>query len=201
MIAIARDAFWEVWRRELGALKTPEQVAVVEHRLSLLEIDREMTPRAWRAYYLATIYHETARFLKFTEVGPRAYFDQYEPGTPKGRALGNTQKGDGYRFRGRGDPHLTGRKNYAWASTVTGIDLVAEPDRALDPELTYTIATRGMLRGAFTGRAFRHFTRAGGAFDPIGARRIINGTDRAALIAGYHRGIERAFAAGEAAAL
>ncbi|MBU6156180.1 MAG: peptidoglycan-binding protein [Alphaproteobacteria bacterium] len=48
-----------------------------------------------------------------------------------GRAdLGNTQDGDGYRFRGRGYIQLTGRSNYRETGRITGLDLVNDPDLA-----------------------------------------------------------------------
>lgn len=46
---------------------------------------------------------------------------------------GNTQPGDGYKYRGRGYNQLTGRGNYQAASRHAGIDLVADPDKVNDP--------------------------------------------------------------------
>lgn len=43
--------------------------------------------------------------------------------------------GDGWRFRGRGPVQQTGRRNYGKASVWTGIDLVAAPDRLLEPAI------------------------------------------------------------------
>ena len=64
-----------------------------------------------RAYVLATAWHETARTMQpITEFGSRKYFDKYDAGTSIGKVLGNTIKGDGYKYRGRGyvleDPGL-----------------------------------------------------------------------------------------------
>lgn len=59
-----------------------------------------------------------------------------------GRAdLGNTQSGDGYRFRGRGYTQLTGRANYAAAGKALGVDLENNPDLATDPGVAAKIAT------------------------------------------------------------
>lgn len=57
------------------------------------------------------------------------------------RNLGNSEKGDGHKFRGRGLTQLTGRSNYARAGKALGIDLVANPDLASDPEIAAKIAT------------------------------------------------------------
>jgi hypothetical protein len=78
---------------------------------------------------LGTIAVETGGFLPISEIGPRVYFNMYE-----GRAdLGNTQAGDGYRFRGRGYIQLTGRHNYTVYGDMLGLPLADDPDQALDP--------------------------------------------------------------------
>ncbi len=48
------------------------------------------------------------------------------------RDLGNTQPGDGYRFRGRGLIQITGRANYALLASMTGLPLVDKPELAAD---------------------------------------------------------------------
>lgn len=127
------------------------------------------------AYVLATAWHETAHTMQpVVERGPRSYFDKYE-----GRAdLGNTQKGDGFRFRGRGYVQITGRRNY------TKFGIVDNPDAALRPDLSAFILVKGMTEGLFTGKKLSDYFKDGKA-DPIGARRIVNGTDRAKLIASH----------------
>jgi putative chitinase len=54
--------------------------------------------------------------------------------------MGNVQPGDGWRFRGRGLVHLTGRENYQRAQTATGISLVSNPELAADPEIAVRLA-------------------------------------------------------------
>jgi predicted chitinase len=46
------------------------------------------------------------------------------------RCLGNTAAGDGALFHGRGFVQLTGRRNYTKAKSLTGVDVVTQPDRA-----------------------------------------------------------------------
>jgi putative chitinase len=54
--------------------------------------------------------------------------------------LGNTQIGDGWRFRGRGLIQLTGRSNYQAYKNFSGIDVVANPDLASRPDIAIDIA-------------------------------------------------------------
>lgn len=89
------------------------------------------------AQYIAQIAHESARFRYDKEIWDgKGAQSRYE-----GRAdLGNTQTGDGYRFRGRGPIQITGRANYAaftkWAKGIdaNAPDFTANPDAVnLDP--------------------------------------------------------------------
>jgi hypothetical protein len=134
----------------------------------------------WLAYMLATAYHECARTMQpITEYGSVSYFKKYD-----GRAdLGNTVPGDGYRFRGRGYVQLTGRRNYRKAGEVLNLDMLANPELALKPAIAASIMIRGMVEGWFTGKRLSDYLN--GTVDWYNARRIVNGIDRAADIAGY----------------
>jgi predicted chitinase len=84
---------------------------------------------AREAAFLAQIAHETGGFRWFRELGSDAYFQRYE-----GRVdLGNTQPGDGVRFKGRGFIQITGRTNYQRAGETLGIDLIDNPQLAETP--------------------------------------------------------------------
>jgi len=54
--------------------------------------------------------------------------------------LGNTQKGDGWRFRGRGLIQLTGRANYQAYKDYSGHDVIANPDLASRADIAIDIA-------------------------------------------------------------
>lgn len=101
---------------------------------------RGLTDRPMALMALATIRAETEGFVPISEGVSRfntlsSPFDLYDAGTPKGEKLGNTQLGDGPRFKGRGYVQLTGRDNYTRIGAQIGADLVGDPDRANDPVL------------------------------------------------------------------
>jgi predicted chitinase len=119
------------------------------------------------------------------------------------RNLGNTQPDDGWTFRGRGMHHVTGRRNYSVASASAGVNLLAVPEAMLDRERAAKVMTSGMREGRYAsdqnGRHTfaRHLAGLGAATEAqfIQARRIINGTDKAAQIAGCALAFQRALIA------
>jgi predicted chitinase len=147
------------------------------------------TERRKLAYCLATFKWETAHTMRpIDERGGDAYFNKrYGPDTKVGKILGNTKPGDGALFHGRGYVQITGRNNYAKAKKLTGADLIAEPNRAKDPEVAYQIAIQGMTDGWFTGRRLSHYF-VNETADYTNARKIINGLDQADKIAELARG-------------
>jgi len=87
-------------------------------------------------HFLAQAAHESMGFSRLRELGGPSYFARYE-----GRKdLGNVQPGDGVKFYGRGIFQLTGRANYTKMSGRVSVDLVANPDAAMEPSLSYRIA-------------------------------------------------------------
>lgn len=135
------------------------------------------------AYILATAFHESGRFRYLREIwGPTAAQKGYE-----GRAdLGNTVKGDGKRFMGRGLVHITGRRNYADWSKRLGVDLLAHPELAERLDYAARILVEGVMLGTFTGKKLADYIKPGSA-NFVNARRTVNGADKADLIAGYAR--------------
>jgi putative chitinase len=89
------------------------------------------------SHFWAQAAHETGGFKYMFEIwGPTPVQQKYE-----GRKdLGNTQSGDGFKYRGRGIFQLTGRANYAKYGEALGIDLVNDPDKAADAEVALRIA-------------------------------------------------------------
>lgn len=181
---ISPDKFLPQYQRRFGRYD-PRQTAALTALLEFISQDELLTDSRHIAYLLATIKHETAdTFEPIIERGSRKYFDRYEPATRLGKQLGNTEIGDGFRFRGRGYVQITGRHNYARLSTFVGRDLIASPDDACRPDVAYRIASIGMINGLFTGVRLDRYVKTRRC-DYVAARRVVNGLDRAQLIAGY----------------
>jgi putative chitinase len=136
--------------------------------------DRRMTDPRWGAYVISTVRGECGpEFLPVAERRAR-------PGTPL-RATQDRYWSTGYY--GRGYVQLTWRKNYERMSREVDADLVADPDRLIrDPAISYRVLSAGMVKGLFTGKGLADYI-LGSRCDWDGARRIINGRDKAAEFA------------------
>jgi putative chitinase len=108
---------------------------------------------------------------------------------------------DGPRFHGRGYVQLTGRLNYTKVTPIVqgfypgSPDFTQDPGAVKKPEYAAVVMFYGMFNGIFTGRALKNYIGdpdKGQIVDYRNARRIINGLDRADLIAGYAKEFEEA---------
>ncbi len=143
----------------------------------------------WTAYALATAYHETAATMEpIMERGGRGYFtakyDVQGDNPARARRYGNTTPGDGPRYCGRGYVQLTWKLNYARFEGLLGVPLLDDPNLAMQPDIAAKIMIIGMRDGVFTGKRLGDYITTTNA-DWVGARRVINGVDKAAKIAEY----------------
>lgn len=91
---------------------------------------------ARQAAFLAECGHESGGFQWLRELwGPTPAQCTYEPQSSKAAALGNTQAGDGFRYRGGGLLQITGRYNYRVMGQKIGIDLEGSPDQISQPSV------------------------------------------------------------------
>jgi len=132
---------------------------------ALTEFNIQAPARA--AAFLAQLAHESGQFRFMEEIwGPTPAQRRYEPVSTLAANLGNTEAGDGKRFKGRGPIQITGRANYRRFGDLLATDLVADPARAALPELAFRIAglfwsKKGLneLADRATHDAFREITR------------------------------------------
>lgn len=148
-------------------------------------------PMAFTAYCLATAFHETAGTMQpIRERGSRAYlttmYDVAGKNPQRARLMGNTAMGDGVLFCGRGLVQLTWKANYLKAGKKLGVDLVANPDLAMRPDIAAQIMIVGMREGWFTGRDLADDLPVSGPATRqqfVLSRDIINGHDKEQHIA------------------
>jgi putative chitinase len=185
---------------------TQEQVNGQEAILN--EAERRGTSLIHLAYILATAKHETGgsfgprtENLNYTtaarirQVWPKR-FPTVASAEPYVRApeklankvygdradLGNTQKGDGWKFRGRGLAQITGRGNYA----KFGIE--KNPEKALELPTAVRILFDGLTKGMFTGKKLSDYKD----YKPMRAAINADGALNGATIAGYAMQYEKA---------
>lgn len=171
-----RERFFAVIRPYMptGRL-TSIQVKRIEAVLNGIAARRLEANKA--AYVLATAHHESDAWRTLQEYASGAAYEGRKD-------LGNTVAGDGVRFKGRGLVQITGRKNYADWGTRLKLPLTAKPELAAELRYAVDILIDGMILGTFTGKKLAdYFTET--KSDWLRARKIINGTDKASMIAGH----------------
>ena len=87
-----------------------------------------------------------------------------------------------YPWYGRGFVQLTWEANYLNAGKKIGVDLIKDPDAAMQPDHAAKILVLGMVEGWFTGKKLSDYITLK-ASEFVSARRIINGMDKADTIA------------------
>lgn len=171
-----RKTFFDRYRAKFGSL-AQLQVDGLNFLLDKIEADSEWKSIPQIAYFLATVKHETGimRGGKLQTFQPIKELRGRE-----GTKIRKTQdKYWGTGAYGRGFVQITWPENYS----KFGLHNPEDYDRALDPEVAYDIAARGMRKGMFTKFKLSDFVN--GEVDYYNARQVVNGLDKYALIAGY----------------
>lgn len=155
------------------------------------------------AYILATAYHESYSpsknpdwlpiregFAKTNQGAINAVTKLYEKGAISvNYAL---PKANGLSYYGRGFAQVTHDRNYIKVGDRLGVDLYNYPDKLLERGLSAKALVIGSYEGLYTGKKLTDYDLPGGKFDAVGARRIINGKDKAEKIAGDFLSINNA---------
>lgn len=120
------------------------------------------------AAFLAQLAHESAELRYFQEIASgKAYEGRKD--------LGNTQPGDGVKFKGHGPIQITGRANHTACGKALGLDLVNNPTLITQPENAFRSAgwfwdTRN-LNALADGRLFKAITKKiNGGFNGLADR-------------------------------
>lgn len=185
-----RDTFFTYVRRSpFGNRLSQSQMDGLSDILDLWERENSDKDIRWLAYIMATAFHETGAKMQPVREGfatndasAKRILAKYPYAKPNDKGLA---------YYGRGLVQLTWEANYKKMGDILNLPLVEDPDMALLPEVSTRILFEGMMKGAsgkgdFTNKSLEDYFNAT-KDDPVTARRIINGTDKAELIAGYHK--------------
>lgn len=186
---INKQKTYENIKKEFG-LRSISQKQVDGFEAVFNEYERLNIPIEFLFYILATIWHEVGGTMQPIE----------EIGKGKGLKYGKRVWYDGriytdipHIFYGRGHTQNTWRDIYLklTQANTKGWDFVNHPELLLTMECSVWATFYAMITGLYTGRKLSHyFTNS--ISDAVGARKIINGTDKAQLIASYYDKFKKA---------
>lgn len=175
MSQINRKFFFDYTRKTLfNGSFNQGQVDGLDTLLDVWEASYAAEDDRWLAYVLGTAYHEVDRTMQPIR----------EYGKGKGRRYGVPDPETHKVYYGRGFVQLTWKSNYEKLGDLIAVDLVHDPELALDLDNASKILFIGMIHGSFTGKRLHDYFNDH-VEDWTNARRIVNGTDRAEAIADY----------------
>jgi hypothetical protein len=142
------EGFLSFYKNILRVNLNQKQLDNLSVLFNFIEADESWKKVEHLAYLLATVGHETAwSFAPIREYRAR-----------EGTNLRLVQ--DRYwntQYYGRGYVQLTWKTNYEKFSQILGVNLVANPDLVLKPEISYQVLAHGMRKGVFTGKKLNDF--------------------------------------------
>ena len=185
---IDRDAFFTAARADpFGGTINQQQVDGVNYLLDVWERVFEREDIRWLAYALATVFHETAQTMRPIE----------EYGRGQGKSYGEPVGPHNQAYYGRGHVQLTWAENYQKGEQNLAerygheVPMYEYPHRMLEDEPSALVLYDGMIWGWFTGAKLSDFFN-GDEEDRYNARRIVNGLDKADVIANYYESFKAA---------
>jgi predicted chitinase len=172
-------------RAVMPSLSEDKAAAMLPHlNRAMKEFGIDTPARA--SAFLAQVAHESGELKYFEELASGHAYEGR-------RDLGNTQPGDGERYKGRGPIQLTGRANYERASKALGVDLVNHPELDARPDIGFRIAgwfwqTKGLNQLADKGEFNEITRRVNGGFNGAASRNGYYAKAQAALGGGMAGG-------------
>jgi putative chitinase len=181
-----RKKFYDIVRSDLfGGLILPSQFEGIEATIN--EAESRKIPNEQLAYILATEYHETDKTMQPIE--------EYGKGVKKTYGRKIKYSGQPYFkpdkiYFGRGHTQNTWYEVYERLTQLAKFqgkdwDFLNNPELLLQMEKSIWATFEGMTKGIYTGKKLSDYFNAK-QNDPVNARRIINGTDKAQLISEYY---------------
>lgn len=164
----------------MGASETDDFLGQVLHESGMLERIEEGL--SYSAERLMAVW--PARFPTANSAAPFARNPVGLANKVYGGRMGNTEAGDGYKFRGRGLLQVTGRDNYRAVGRAIGVDLEANPELLSEPDfaLTASIAWwEGNIPDGIMGDITKVTKRVNGGTHGLDDRAQLTGKARGAL--------------------
>lgn len=197
-MSINKPKFYKEYREVFGSIKKDATVESIDDILNVFDSNKESVRGLEKqAYMLATVRHEVGpemlpivENLNYTsgkrimQVWPSRFptLESTKDYVGDARMLGNKVYGgrmgngllEGYKYRGRGiGCQLTGYENYKKFGKMFDVDLVGNPDLALDTKLGAKILYVGMTKGRFTGKKLSDYLNEN-EVDYVNARSVVN---------------------------
>lgn len=193
-MSINRDFFFDHIREYLfnGSLRQ-SQLNGMNAILDKWEAESSKDDDRWLAYMLGTTHHETGRTMQPVRETFAATDDDAIKRLEKAWAAGKLpwvktpywrRDADGKSWLGRGFVQLTHKANYETLGKAIKVDLITDPDRAMDLDTALKVLFVGMRDGLFTTAKLADFFNVSKE-NWVQARKIINGLESADLVASY----------------
>lgn len=181
--------FFDAIRQSLfGGSLTEAQVHGMQ---SLLDAGRDygLLDEGQMAYVLAGVFHETGRLMRPVREGFAKTDAEARAAVARLKAQGRIKTNyalpvKGVAYYGRGRIQNTHLGNYQKLEKRFGMPFVTKPDLLLEDEIDAKVTVAGHAEGIWTGKKLSDYI-SGSRRDFTSARRIVNGTDKAAMIASY----------------
>lgn len=134
----------------LGNIKKESNFRVIEENLNYSSTSNDRI----RRIFGSRVAHLSDEQLNKIKRNPQEFAEMvYGHQTVIGRSMGNTEPGDGWKYRGRGYIQITGKSNYKKFGDLLKVDLVGNPDLAKDPEIALQIVFHFIVSGIRGGLA------------------------------------------------
>jgi len=193
-MSINRDFFFDHIRESLfkGSLRQSQLDGMIAI-LDKWEAESSTDDDRWLAYMLGTTHHETGRTMQPVRETFAVTDDDAIRRLEKAWGAGKLpwvktpywrRDADGKSWFGRGFVQLTHKTNYQKLSTAIDVDLITDPDQAMDLDTALKVLFVGMRQALFTTAKLSDFFNVSKE-NWVQARKIINGLESADLVASY----------------